>query len=151
MRTQVQCFIFILVLLNSSCQNKNYEMENFESPFMVVVKLESAESNKDFDSAIKFIDIEKVYHEVALKENKTAREIWTSIVEFNYSIGNSSKKFSDKLFFYKYRIEEIINKDIAEIRMTKIDDSKQIIIYSLLRYKGAWKVVSIKYPDTQDL
>lgn len=118
-----------------------------ESPLAIVIKLETAESCKDYKTARNFIDVEQVYSTVAKQENKKAEDVWKEFVEFNYSIGNSSNKFTSTFPFHKYKIIETINGDMSVVSLLGTDEGQKIkeITYKLKVQNKSWKIVSIDY------
>lgn len=142
-----QYFAYLLCgLLFASCeQKKNVAM--IESPLATVIKLESSESFKDYETARKFIDVEQVYSVVAKQENRTSEDVWKEFIEFNYSLGNSSNKFTSSFPFHKYKITEMISGDRAEVKLAGIESGQKIkeITYKLALENKDWKVVSIDY------
>ncbi len=136
----------LFALLLSSCGQKRDITMN-ESPLAIVIKLESSESFKDYETAKKFIDVEQVYSVIAKQENRKAEDVWKEFVEFNYSVGNSSNKFTSSFPFHKYKITEMVNVDRAEVKLEGTEEGQQIkeITYKLVLENEAWKVVSIDY------
>lgn len=118
-----------------------------ESPLAIVIKLEAAESSKDYDAARNYIDVEQVYSPVAKQEKRAAEDIWKEFVEFKYLLANSSKKFTNTFPFHKYKIIETINGDTSEVKLLGIEEGQRIkeIIYELTVQNNSWKVVSIGY------
>lgn len=144
----MRCLIKLAIplLLCLSCNRKN-ESNIMESPLATVVKLETAESYKDYELAKKYIDVEKVYFDIAQKESKEPENIWKEMVEFNYSVGNSSNKFINSFPFHKYKIEEVINESVSKVTLTNTENTQNIkqIIYSLAIQNNKWKIISIEF------
>jgi hypothetical protein len=139
--------LFLSLTLSSCSQKQNtVNMEN-ESPLAAVIKLDAAESFKDFDAARKFIDVEKVYEKTAKEENKSSEIIWKEFVEFNYAIGNSSVKFTSSFPFHKYKIIETINGNTSEVKLVGTESGQRIreIIYKLELQNKSWVVIAIDY------
>lgn len=137
-------FLLIYLAFSSCSQRKDM---NMESPLATVIKLETAESYKDFETARKFIDVEKVYAKTAKGENKTAEIIWKEFIEFNYALGNSSAKFTSSFPFHKYKIAEIITGNTSEVKLSGIESGQKIkeIIYRLELQNSSWIIVAIDY------
>lgn len=135
-----------LTLLLASC-GEQQDRVFMESPLAIVVKLEASEACGNYEAARNFIDVEKVYSAIANKEGKTSEEIWKEFVEFNYSLGRSSKAFTSCLPFYKYKIIEIIKGNVAEVKLIGIEKMQRVkeIIYRLSIDNKSWKVVAIEY------
>lgn len=138
-------YLFFCLLLASCEQRKDVVM--MESPLATVIKLESSESFKDYETARNFIDVEQVYSAIAKQENRTSEDIWKESVEFNYSIGSSSNKFTSTFPFHKYKIIETVNGDVSEVKLlgTEVGQRIKEITYKLSVQKTSWKVVSIDY------
>ncbi len=135
-------------LLFASCeQKKDTAIAMTESPLVIVIKLEASESFKDYETARNFIDVEKVYSVVAKQENRKPEDVWKEFVEFNYSVGNSSNKFTSSFPFHKYKITEMVSGDRAEVKLEGTENGQQIkeITYKLALENKTWKVVSIDY------
>jgi len=90
-------------ILFTACERRNRQDSNIESPFSVVIKLQSAEALLQFDKAKKYIDIESVYSKYIEDSTKTAEDIWKDYLNFNYSISSSSPKFTNVFKYYNYR------------------------------------------------
>ncbi|GAB4259853.1 MAG: hypothetical protein Kow0079_16840 [Vicingaceae bacterium] len=144
MKSYLTCLLF--GLLFASCKQSK-DVTLMESPLAIVIKLEAAESCKDYDAARNFIDVEQVYSSVAKQEGRAVEDVWKEFVEFNYSIGNSSNKFTSTFPFHKYKIIETINGDMSEVKLLGTEEGRRIkeITYKLTVQNKSWKVVSINY------
>lgn len=135
-----KCLFFFLIIL-SSCNNAIKK----NSPFAVVVKLNSSEELGDFDEAKKYIDVVKVYGKYA--DNNVSPEMyWRNLVNINNSIG-TDKKFTNTLKYFKYDIEETISKESALVVLRAKESKAKIkaIEYSLILKEGNWIVQDILY------
>lgn len=141
------CIINLLfgIMLFSCEQNKDHRL--IESPIAIVIKLVTAESFKDYDAARKHIDLEQVYSVVAKQEGKSEEDVWKELVEFHYSLGNSSHKFTTLFPFHKYKIIETINGDNSVVKLLATEEGQSVkqITYKLNLQNESWKVVSIEY------
>lgn len=140
--------ILLLGLTLTSCSQKQStaDMEN-ESPLATVIKLEAAESFKDFGAARKFIDVEKVYAKTAKDENKSSEIIWKEFIEFKYAIGNSSVKLKNSFPFHKYKIIETIDGNTSEVKLLGTESGQALreIIYKLEFQNKSWVIIAIDY------
>jgi hypothetical protein len=143
---QYSLIVLFWCLVLSSCAQKQ-DSVSMENPLATVIKLEAAESFKDYETAKKFIDIEKVYAKTAKDENKKAEIIWKEFIEFNYAIGNSSAKFTNSFPFHKYKIIESINGNTSEVKLSAIEGGQKIreIIYKLELHNRSWVIIAIDY------
>lgn len=125
-----------------SCTSK----EESETPLMTVIKLQSAESLKQYDIAKKYLDVNKVYGELSTEASKTPEEVWTEFIEFNYSLGQS-KKFSNTFKYHEFEIIEKVNQDSSVVRFIPYNQEARIksITYHLLRIDNLWRVIQIDY------
>jgi lipoate synthase len=114
-----------------------------DSPLVSVIKLISSESLGNIDVAKKYIDIESVYSE-HINDSINYVELYEKQVKFKSNIDKSGK-FTNQFKYYKYNINEVINKSNATV--TFIDNENQIreIIYSLEKRKENWIVIGIQY------
>jgi len=134
-------FTTIFTLIMFSCtENKNTILE---TPFVVVVKLVSAEQDLYFDEAKKYIDIVQVYKKIG---SKNPEEDWKKLIKFQYNIGKD-KKISNNFGYYQYDIEETILENKAKVCFKRKKDNKKSseIIYGLERRQNKWIVISIDY------
>lgn len=122
----------------------NKTQEHKESPFIIVVKLLSAEQKLDYNEAQKYIDVDKVYSKYL--GSKDPEKEWKELLQFNYNLGKDPK-FSNSIDFYKYDITENITKEDATVVLTEKDIEAPIkkIIYKLDFLQNQWIVTSIDY------
>lgn len=114
-----------------------------EKPLITVIKLISAEEQADFDIALNYIDINKVYQEIPKNKRKST---WEEFVAFNRNLGKD-KKFTNSFKYYDYDIKESINANSSNVEfVSKIPSSKiKSIVYHLERENNHWIVTNIKY------
>jgi len=137
--------LLTLALFIASCE-KRQEAATMDCPLATIVKLESAEAYKDYNAAMNYIDIEKVYSAIAIKENKTSEQVWKEFLEFKYTVGKSNK-FVSTFPLHKYKISKIIKENTAEVQFTGTEEGQRIkvITYRLTLENKSWKVVAIEY------
>ena len=84
---------------------------------------------------------------VAKQEGKSEEDVWKELVEFHYSLGNSSHKFTTLFPFHKYKIIETINGDNSVVKLLATEEGQSVkqITYKLNLQNESWKVVSIEY------
>ncbi len=135
MKTILYAFFFFFAFTN------NYKSQ--ESPLTIVIKLISAEEQVDFDIALNYIDINKVYQDIPKNKRKN---IWEEFVAFNRNLGKD-KKFTNSFKYYDYDIKESINANSSNVEfVSKIPSSKiKSIIYHLEFEDNHWIVTNINY------
>lgn len=118
-----------------------------DSPFAVVVKLESAEFLKEYDRAERYIDVEAVYSGIAQREGISPDSLWRLVVEGRIRLGESSRKFTGRFSFHRYDACELIHGDSAEVvfRESGVTKDSLVDVYRLARRDNSWKIISIKY------
>lgn len=115
------------------------------SPLITVINLQSAESTGDFESAKKFIDVDKVYSKQ--EESNTPEESWKQMVSFFNKLGEGNK-FTSCFKYYKYNISEKIDKNNkAKVVFEALAKESQIrkITYNLTKRNNDWIVIRIDY------
>ncbi|MEC3875554.1 hypothetical protein [Chryseobacterium salviniae] len=119
------------------------EYKSQEKPLITVIKLISAEEQADFDIALNYIDINKVYQDIPKNKRKST---WEEFVAFNRNIGKD-KKFTNSFKYYDYDVKESINKNSSNVEfVSKIPSSKiKSIVYHLELENNRWIVTDIKY------
>ena len=141
---EIRIYIYSLVfLLFLSCSN--HTGESNMSPLITVINLQSAESTGDFESAKKFIDVDKVYSKQ--EESNTAEESWKQMVSFFNKLGEDNK-FTSCFKYYKYNIsEKIDNNNKAKVVFEALSKESQIkkITYNLTKKNNDWIVIRIDY------
>jgi hypothetical protein len=135
-------YTFILLILVTACHSKTNQEE---SPLAVVIKLQAAESFFDLKEAQKFIDVERVFGNMA-SDTLTAKDAWESVVMFGKSLARD-KKFTNFFRYYEYKITEEVSKHNASVYFESINRERPTrkIIFSLESRNNHWIVVSIKY------
>lgn len=116
-----------------------------ETPFMVVVKLKSAEKSLDYDKAMEYIDVNQVY---AISEDPISD--WKKMLKFYFNLGKD-KKFSNSFNYSEYIIKEKINDDRAFVIFK--GEGKGLtkeIKYVLENRNNHWIVIDIKYKNMTD-
>ena len=136
--------ISVLILVVLSCllfikYGKKGAIMN-DSPLVTVIKLQSAESNMDFIEAEKYIDIERVYGELATRD-KGAKDLWKEYLSFGRSL-SKSKKFTNYFNYYHYEITVEVNGEDSFV-IFKNESGSQVITYYLRKVNNNWKVVKI--------
>lgn len=131
--------IIILLLTLISCTKKN-----LNSPLATIVKLQSAQEVKDYEEAVKYIDVNKTYSRCK-KVGIKPYDCWVSYVNFSYNFGRADKKFTNRFGYYNYDIKEFINGDKSTVEFISLSRKKKEIIYSLDLIKQNWIVVGIEY------
>jgi hypothetical protein len=118
-----------------------------ESPFAVVVKLESAEFMKEYDAARQFIDVNAVYSGLARHEGITSDSLWRLIVESKFRLGESSRKFTSQFCVHRYDACELMYGDSAEVvfRQSGVTNGSIVGVYGLSRRGASWLVTNIRY------
>ncbi len=114
-----------------------------ETPFVTVVKLESAEQCLAFDEAMQYIDVIQVYSK---RGAENPMEDWKSFIKFQHSLGRD-KKFTNTFKYFDYDIEETITSNSAVVCFKEKDINSPIkkIIYGLEKRQNKWVVISIDY------
>lgn len=122
-----------------SCNNE-YKAN---SPLVIVIKLQAAETLTDFEDAKKYIDINKVYSNHP--DSISPEEAWKQSVEFLYNLGKD-KKFTNIFKYYEYDICENIKKDKATVSFKALSSGASIkeIIYMLELQNKEWKIIRIE-------
>lgn len=128
-----------------SCSTNVKEMELLET----IIKLNSAESFEDFESAEKYIDVDRVY---GVKEGKghdsiEVRSRWQNEVSTLNNIGNSSRKFTTDLKYHERSFEYLDISSTKYVVTMRFEPPKKGlgIRYGLEFSKGQWQVVSREY------
>ena len=80
---------FIGVVFLTSCSNHTEQSVQNNSPFSIVVKLQSAENIMDFKASKKYINVQEVYKSFVIKDSITAEDVWRNKIKFEYSLGKS--------------------------------------------------------------
>lgn len=137
----------VLFLLSCNDKQNSGGTIDIESPLAIVLKLETAESFKDYETAKKFVDLGKTYGRIAKENNKDPETVWKEYVEFNYAVGNSSPKFINIFPFHKYKISESNKKNYFEVKLTSLNVEQKIkqVVYSLELRGKQWMIVGIDY------
>lgn len=114
-----------------------------EKPLIIVIKLISAEEQADFDVALNYIDINKVYQDIPRNKRKIT---WEEFIAFNRNLGKD-KKFTNSFKYYNYDIKESINTNSSTVEFVSKNPSSKIksIVYYLEFENNRWIVTSIKY------
>lgn len=130
---------FIILITIMSCSNAQED-----TPFVTVVKLQSAESVADFEAAKNYIDINRVYSNYP--ESKSPEEEWRGMVEFFYNIGQD-KKFTNCFKYHNYQIREKIDNNKAIVSFISNDPKSSIkeIVYILELQEKNWLIVGIDF------
>lgn len=111
-----------------------------ETPFMIVVKLNSAEESLKYDIALQYMDVDKVY-----RKSKDPISDWKKMLLFNYKIGKDPK-FTNSFSYHDYIINEKIHHDKAYVSFINKNASPiKEIKYILENRNDRWIVVAIKY------
>lgn len=134
--------IVIMLTVLFACSTNAGLVDN-DTPLMVVIKLQSAEAQLNFDIAKKYVNVEKVYND--FPGELDAEEKWKEIQKFYSTIGKS-KKFTNQIAYFKYRIDETIKNNTATVTFTALNEKAMVkeIVYTLER-EEKWMVVGIKY------
>jgi hypothetical protein len=135
---------FIIFLSYSLICCKESKKQGIESPLISIVKLESAISYGDKETARLYIDVDRVYGEIAKKESKSSEQIWSEMMN-SKSEPSKSKKIINSFPFHKYHyIEEIIDKNNATVSLIPSFDNRGVY-YKLELQDNRWVVVLIKW------
>lgn len=134
-------FSLVLMLLGS-CTEKT---KSIEGPLSSVIKLFSAEEDKDFEEAIKYIDVDRVYADCK-QENKTPMECWKERVNFSYSLGQTNK-FTNRFKYHNYKIMESVQGGNAKVEFTplKAEVGRKGMILELEFRNSNWVVVRVSH------
>lgn len=139
------CICMASVLLLLSCGKGNHCIP-VESPCLTVLKLMSAESFDDKEAARRYIDVEAVYSEIALRGGISADSLWRSTVDARIMLERSSRKFTSHTPVYRYTVCEEVRGDSAFVVLhDEIVTDSSCNEYHLVRRGGGWVVVSIEY------
>lgn len=135
-----------LVLLVSCNSQKVLNMG--DSPLIVVIKLNSAESLNNREEARKHIDVQSVYDpkkysNEAGKKSPSAEEIYEEYLNFIGSL-KRDKKFSSEFPYHYYNIKEIVKDDIAEVIFSPKNNEAKYVQFGLTLVNGQWVVTSIR-------
>lgn len=140
--------ILLVPLLFISCNQMENDKNIIDSPLAIVVKFESAQSFRDYETAKQFFNLESVYGKLAEKSNINVEEMWKQFVEFNYSMGNSSSKFTNCFPYHNYKIVVTENEKSSTIQLISknIDSPIKEIKYTLnLIDNNKWIITQIDY------
>lgn len=123
----------------------------YETPFMVVVKLNAAQEILDFDKAKQYIDIKAVFSKYP--ESVNPEKEWKELLRFQYTLGED-KKFTNSFNYSAYDISESVLGKTAKIEfipseMPNNRDSR--IIYQLELRNNKWIVIGINYSKAEVL
>ena len=137
-------FFLLILLTDAIIMNSCRSQLNNDSPFMVVVKLQSAENDLAFDEAKNYIDVERVYS--VYPESTNPEKEWIEAQHFFYNLGKD-KKFSNTFAYYKYRIEEVKGNKQSMVKFIAkdVNDPIKEIVFSLEFIESRWMVVAISY------
>jgi hypothetical protein len=139
------CICMASVLLLLSCGKQNHCIP-VDPPFLTVLKLLSAESFDDKEAARRYIDVEAVYSEIALRGGISADSLWRSTVDAGIMLARSSRKFTSHTPVYRYTVCEEVRGDSAIVVLhDEIVTDSSCDEYHLVRRGGVWVVVSIQY------
>jgi hypothetical protein len=144
-------YISVAILISSvffACNQAQNYGSIIESPLAVVVKFESAQSIRDYETAKTLFNLESVYGKIAKESNMSAEIFWKQLVEFNYSIGNSSPKFSTCFPFQNYTIKEKVGNKTSVVQFINKDKNAPIkeIKYTLSQTNQSnWIISTIDY------
>jgi hypothetical protein len=133
--------ILIILTMLISCNKK---AENSNRPLETIIKLNSAEEIKNYDEAVKYIDVDKVYSR-CLVDGIKPYDCWVQYVDFSYNFSKEDKKFTNRFGYYKYDIKESINGNKSTVEFISMSQKKKEIIYSLELINTKWIVVKIDY------
>lgn len=117
------------------------------TPFMAVVKLNSAEAILDFEIGKQFIDLERVYPE-AYDNGETPEVLWKRICIRRYNYGKPGSKNANVHIpsYHKDHINEILcSKNLSKVVLQSMSDDSFRIVYTLEKRDGAWIVISKEF------
>ena len=134
----ISCQLLCAVLLGCATTGAGVD----DSPLAVVVKLLSAEESADYESALRYLDVESAYGPLATGE-KSAEDVWRERVSFSYNLG-TTKKFTNQFRYHHYTIREWRTGRTTVISFDH-EDGKLKIVYRLRKDRAGWKVVEIAY------
>lgn len=134
--------ICIIVFSINSCSLDEKETIIIENPLISVIKLNSAEANREYKVAKKYIDVNEVY----ISDSVDSEKLWKKKVEFNYLL-NKDKKFTNQFQYYNYKIHQETKGNLAYVEFISINKNDIIksIKYTLELRKNVWVVVDINY------
>ena len=131
-----------MIMTLNSCKQKAKVSEN---PLSSVIKLFSAEEDKNFDEAIKFIDVDRVYSDCK-QDKKTPMECWKEGINLSYNMGQTSK-FTNRFKYHDYKISESINGEKAKVEFAPIkkESGMKTMVLELEFINGNWMVVKVNH------
>jgi len=141
MNYYILCFS-LAIMMSLSCTNKT---KYAEGPLSSIIKLFSAEEVKDFDEAIKYIDVNRVYADCK-QENKTPIECWKERVNFAYNLGQTNK-FTNHFKYHEYKITESVKEGNAKVELAplKTDTGNKTMVLELEFRNGNWVVIKVNH------
>lgn len=132
--------VAILLSLSSCSTQRKFEV------LSTVIKLQSAESMNNLEEAQKYIDVDKTYNKISMKEGKPAFQLWKEYLNFSYSLAQD-KKFTNNFAYFEYDIKIKNNKGKYNVYFNSSDTSASFksIQFSLDKLDNQYKVVNINF------
>ncbi|MDL2320544.1 hypothetical protein LJC45_05375 [Alistipes sp. OttesenSCG-928-B03] len=133
--------VLSLIGLMSLMLSCSYSKTTKETPFMTIVKLNSAQEFLDFQKAKQYIDINAVFsHSPSTVD---AEKEWKELLQFQYKLGQD-KKFTNSFNYSRYDFKEImIDKSNCKVEFIPLESSDRTIVYFLELRGKQWVVIRI--------
>jgi len=140
---KLKYLIITLAILGFSCNNNTWETN---SPLVSIIKLNSAEELGDFEEAVKYQNISKLYGGYAREKSITPEAYWKAEILANNDIAKD-KRFTNRIKYFNYDISENILDSNAEVIFKNKNHEARIreIIYKLELLNAVWVVQEIEY------
>lgn len=141
--TMRRYIILIFLSALSACGKKVNVVS--DSPLVVVIKLQSAESLEDFSTASKYIDTKVAYSAFA-NDTLSAEDAWRDIVRFNHALAQD-KRFTNDFKYYQFDISEEIRMPKAQVSFRSNDVKAKLmkLTYDLEFRDSVWIVVNVAF------